>query len=552
MTKSPLVRDTVYGLVEGSETAGTYSWKGIPFAKPPVGPLRWKAPVEPDAWAGTRPAKTFGPSSSQYGRLYGPGANNRYDETIGETLNQAVGSEDCLTLNIWRPAHNERDLPVIYFIYGGSNVSGYTADPLYDGANLAKAANAVVVTANYRLGILGWLNMPALKTGDDPLSDSGNFGTLDQIQVLKFIQRNIANFGGNPGNITVMGESAGATNTFSLLTSPVVVETRPALFHRAVPLSGGLGTAADLPPDSIPIILPDAYSQAQSAKLLTSLLIADGKAADDEAATAYAATLSNAQTADYMRSKSPAELFKQLLTKLVPAGLGGTSHIADGTVVANTPIAAIKAGKYMKVPVLAGNTKDEGRLFFHFLAVWPKPGGKSAMRISDADRFKLMIHYDPDAAPTVTLSDLIEPSYLPIDAPETGYHARLAQFGERLFENNSDAILNALKAMQPEVWHYRFDWDKEPAPWNDVYGAVHLLDLFFVFGNFGPSLLSNVIGGKANESGRLALSAVMMKSVGAFARTGDPNTPELGMNWPAWPKQLHFDASLTDKQISVS
>ena len=109
--------------------------------------------------------QTFGNACVQYGRIYGPGSNNTYDQTIATTLNQAVGSEDCLYLNIWRPATGEANLPVIVFIHGGSNVSGYTADPVYDGAALAKAANAVVVTANYRVGIFGWLDLPQLKTG---------------------------------------------------------------------------------------------------------------------------------------------------------------------------------------------------------------------------------------------------------------------------------------------------------------------------------------------------------------------------------------------------
>ena len=125
----------------------------------------------------------------QYGRIYGPGANNRYDATIGTTLNQAVGSEDCLYLNIWRPADAiAATCPVIVFVHGGSNVSGYTADPVYDGAALAKTANAVVVTVNYRLGIFGFLNLAQLKTGTDAQEDSGNFALLDIIKALQFIQ----------------------------------------------------------------------------------------------------------------------------------------------------------------------------------------------------------------------------------------------------------------------------------------------------------------------------------------------------------------------------
>ena len=148
---APELRETRYGLVRGvndSAASGTYVWKGIPFARPPVGDLRWQPPVAPEAWQGERDATRFGQACLQIGRIYGPGANNRFDETIGQTLNTPVGSEDCLTLNIWRPANEQGQLPVLLFLHGGSAISGYTADPVYDGAALARAAGAVVVTAN--------------------------------------------------------------------------------------------------------------------------------------------------------------------------------------------------------------------------------------------------------------------------------------------------------------------------------------------------------------------------------------------------------------------
>ena len=272
-------RRTQYGPVVGvddSRRSGTYAWKGIPFARPPVGELRWKAPVEPVRWKAPRAAKQFGNACVQYGRIYGPGANNRYDASIGTTLNTAVGSEDCLYLNIWAPAdrrgrdrdddrdrhdHDRRDddkggLPVIVFVHGGSNVSGYTADPVYDGAALAKAANAVVVSVNYRLGIFGFLNLPQLKSGNDAQEDSGNFALLDIIQALRFVRRDIDNFGGDPKNITLMGQSAGAINVYALLTTPATVEARPRLFHRAAPLSGGISLASNLPPGRLPTLNP--------------------------------------------------------------------------------------------------------------------------------------------------------------------------------------------------------------------------------------------------------------------------------------------------------
>lgn len=551
---SPVVRNTVYGPIEGvndAPSSGTYFWKGVPFAKPPVGPLRWKAPVEPDAWSDPLPTKKFGNPSIQYGRIYGPGLNNTYDATIGTTLNQAVGSEDCLTLNIWRPAGDETNLPVIYFIYGGNNVCGYTADPVYDGAALAKLANAVVVTANYRVGVFGWLNVPQLKTGANAQDDSGNFGTLDQILTLKFINKNIASFGGNPGNVTLMGESAGAMNVYSLLTSPQVVGASPQLFHRAIPLSGGLALPSELPPGCVPTILPAAASLAQGNMLLQCLLVADGKAADQAAAAEYVDTLTDAQVADYLRSKTPTEIFTQLLTKLAPAGMGSSSHVPDGVVVANSPLAAIQAGNYLKVPVLVGITRDETKLFAIFLALSPALGGVPGMVVSDAERFAMMAQFNPDEPTTLTAQDVINPAYLPMDAPTTGYNARMALLNKLLFIANGTVMLNALKAQQDQVWHYQFDWAQEAAPWNEIYGAAHAFDLPFVFGNFGPSLFANVVGGAANEAGRLALSNAMMQSIAAFAQNGDPNNASLGTTWPTWPQKLIFDATLTDARISV-
>ncbi|MES2073158.1 MAG: carboxylesterase family protein [Pseudomonadota bacterium] len=550
---SPVLRSTAYGQIEGvddSAASGTYFWKGVPFAKAPVGALRWKAPVEPDAWSATLPAKSFGNACAQYGRIYGPGANNKYDASIATTLNTAVGSEDCLTLNVWRPSSSAGNLPVIYFIYGGSNVSGYTADPVYDGAALAKAANAVVVTANYRVGLFGWFGLPQLKTGADAISDSGNFGTLDQIQTLKFINKNIANFGGNPGNVTVMGQSAGAMNIYALLVSPLIVNGNPKLFHKAIPISGGLSLASELPAGSIPLLQPVAYAVAQGNALLNSLLIADGKATDNASAAAYAATQSNVQIADYMRSKTPAELFGKLLTSVAAAGLSGNSHIPEGVVVPPSPMAAISAGNYLKVPVLAGSTAEEGKLFAPFLALSPALGGVSGLIVSDATRFAQMANYNPDS-PSLTVNDLINPVYLPVSAPGTGFNARTAVLTSIFLLPNANNAMNALKSQQANVWYYQFNWAREPAPWNDVYGAAHAFDLPFIFGNFGPSVFSNAVNSTANKPGRLELSGAMMSTVAAFVTNGDPNNAALGVSWPAWPKKLIFDASLTNKSISV-
>lgn len=546
----PLVRKTHLGEVRGSEdaAAGSYSWKGIPFAKAPVGALRWQPPQEPDAWTSARTTTAFGPACAQYGRIYGPGANNRYDESIATTLNQAVGSEDCLYLNVWRPNNGDENLPVIVFFHGGSNVSGYTADPMYDGAALAKAANAVVVTPNFRLGILGFINMPQLKTGDGA-TDSGNFTMLDSIKALQFVRANAKAFGGNPDNVTIAGQSAGAINVWALQTSPAMTAANPKLFHRTVPLSGGISLASNLPAGSLPTLNPASVYLAQGNLLLQNLVIADGLATDAASAQAYLAGRTKAQIAEYLRGKTPGQLFTTLLTKLALLGLAGSGPIPDGQVVATDPVGAINAGNYVKVPVLAGNTRDEGKLFPSFL---PLVGGTGNARIvTDAQLFANHFSYNPNAAPQTTVEQWIAPSYLPVNAPTTGFTARAESLNRIFFLASRDNVLNALKTKQENVWYYRFDWDEQPAPWNDVYGAVHVVDLPFLFGNFGPSLFGNVWFNTANRPGRMELSAAMMQTMATFARNGDPNNTALGVAWPAWPRTLVLDATPAAKAIRV-
>ena len=538
----PVVRATTWGPVQGSSdtASGTYSWKGIPFAQPPVGALRWKAPADPAPWTATLTATRFGNACLQNGRIYGPGSNNTYDSTIGTTLNTPVGSEDCLTLNVWRPATDTANLPVIFFVYGGSNISGYTADPTYDGAALAKSANAVVVTANYRVGVLGFMNLAQLKTGANAAEDSGNFALLDLIQALKFVKNNAATFGGNAGNVTLIGQSAGAINVWALLTSPLAT----GLFHKAMPMSGGISLASNLPSGTIPTLNPATTYAAQGNALLAKLLIADGKATDTASAQAYIATQTSAQIADYLRAKAGGTI----LTTVLTGGLTGSGPIPDGTVIPTDPVAAIMAGHYNKMPVLASNTAEEGKLFAPFLTLL---GGPAGFKISDATRFTMMQTFNPDAPTTLTENDILDPAYAPSNTPTTGWTAKTALLTQIFMVPSRDNVLNALKTQQPDVWYYQFKWAQEPAPWNTIYGAAHAFDLPFIFGNFGPSLFSNAANSTANKPGRLALSAAMMASISAFARNGDPNNSALGTTWGTWPAKLIFDATPAQAVIST-
>ena len=189
-----------------------------------------------DPWTGVGSAKEFADACTQIGGLFGPAPKGKDYSAVWETFYKPIGSEDCLYLNIWSPSPATAKLPVIVFIHGGSNVVGAAFDPLHVGGNLARSANAVVATVAYRLGVMGWFSHPAFNTGD-PLRDSGNFAVLDLIQSLKFVKNNIAGFGGDPDNVTIMGHSAGSTNVNALVVSPLAA----GLFHKAVSLSGGGG-----------------------------------------------------------------------------------------------------------------------------------------------------------------------------------------------------------------------------------------------------------------------------------------------------------------------
>jgi para-nitrobenzyl esterase len=536
----PELRETAYGPLRGvddSTASGTYYWKGVPFARPPVGALRWQPPAEPVAWQGEREARQFGPACLQIGRMYGPGANNRFDDTIASTLGQPVGSEDCLTLNIWRPATAAEKLPVLLFIHGGSAISGYTADPLYDGAALARAANAVVVTANYRLDILGYMHLPQMQAGAPA---TGNFALLDNLQALRYIQQNIARFGGDAGNVTLMGQSAGATNVLALLAS----ESARGLFHKLVPISGGLSLPSNLPAGVLATLKPASAYATQSAQLLAHLIVADGLAADLGAAATVAAGWSPAQVAAYLRGKDARVLLQTLAAK----GLTGAGPIPDGLLLPADPMAALAAGRYNRMPVMAGYTAEEGKLFAPLLAAL---GGKPGFKIDDAVRFRMMQTFDAQAANAPGLADIIDASYLPVDTPVTGYNARMAQLTQLFAAPSRDQLLTTLRSQQAEVWNYRFDWARQPAPWNQVYGAAHAFDLPFLFANFGPSVFSRVSNTSANAPGRLALSGAMVASLKAFMQTGNPQNPALGREWTPWPASLVFDAGLEATSIRL-
>ncbi|MGH8674856.1 MAG: carboxylesterase/lipase family protein, partial [Burkholderiales bacterium] len=213
---------TKYGELLGERGRGVLVFRGIPYARPPVGALRYRPPQRLDPWTGVRDARAFGPAAPQYA-----GA-------LASALRFLVGrtSEDCLYLNVWTPAADSGRRPVLVWIHGGAFIIGAGSQSLYDGSVLARRGDVVVVTINYRLGALGFLRLRELSEGRIPAT--GNEGLLDQIAALEWVRDEIAAFGGDPGNVTIFGESAGAMSCATLLGSP----RAQGLFHRTILQSG--------------------------------------------------------------------------------------------------------------------------------------------------------------------------------------------------------------------------------------------------------------------------------------------------------------------------
>lgn len=543
-----LVRATEFGQIEGMTDGKILSWYGVPFAKPPVGALRWQPTQPPAAWTGVRGAKEYPEACAQIGGLFGPAPRGKDYSAIHETFYKPIGSEDCLYLNIQRPATHDTGLPVLVYIHGGSNVVGASFDPLYANGNLAANANVIVVTVAYRLGMMGWFAHPAFNTGDAQ-RDSGNFALLDLIQSLKFVKNNISNFGGDPGNVTIAGQSAGSTNVNALIVAPGAA----GLFHKAISMSGGLGGSST------------TSAVAKSNAIINAMLIKDRLATDKPSADAYRTGQSAEWIRNYLMTKSAADLYglqvdptggrwgtgsRTFEPGSTTATLWGTvAPIADGVVLPTNATNAVRAGTFNKVPLLVGNTAEEGKLF------------SSAFKVDDYTRVKWMNGQYLGTISGLQLQDLVDSTIVnPLTVDN--YNAYTFNNPNRIVPGPSITTAAFLSlgvasntAFYPQVpvYMYNFKWNKEPAPWNDFYGAWHTEDIPFLFGSFGLSL--NAFGWTAlNEPGRLALSNIMQKSVSAFMRTGDPNNASLGATWEQWtpsaPKKMGFDATLSAAAVA--
>ena len=494
------------GELVGFSAEGAQVWRGIPFAEPPVGELRWKAPRPPQPWPGLLEALEYGEACPQF-------------EMSGETVS---GQEDCLTLNIHAPAAaaaGEGGLPVMFFIHGGGNTIG--SAEVYDASRLAAENGVVVVTIHYRLGVLGWLAHSALReVAATPEDASGNFATLDMIRALRWVNENIAAFGGDPGNVTIFGESAGGVNVYSLLLAPPA----KGLFHRAIAQSG-FATSFPMAEAENATDHPEAPGlPGSSTDVLLALLQREGKAADRESAKALLAAMDSAAIRTYLDGLSAEEL----LASFSGGGAMGGMYFSpwvfrDGHVILDEePLDAFRAGHHNRVPTIVGTNRDEHRLFQAFVSPHVSHFVGMPLRIRDLGRYQTV-----------------------------------AEYGSKLWKaSGADEPATAMRASQrAEVWVYRFDWDEEPSLlWldlADLIGAAHALELLFVFGGTDSELADGLL--VEDVASAEELSRQMRSYWAHFARTGDPDRGQEGdlPRWPAWaaegsgekPRFLVFDSA---------
>jgi para-nitrobenzyl esterase len=520
----PTTVTTKYGRIEGLyNSEDTVAWTGVPFAKPPVGDLRWKAPQNPDPWWGEVLDTTQAcvPCTQL----------ETADNWIRKPWALEGSSEDCLYLSIYRPKTCEKYLPVYVYIHGGSNNFGTAND--YDGSVIARESNMVVVVVQYRLGPLGWLTHPSLRHGGSALDDSGNFGTLDNIKALEWIQRNIEAFGGNPENVTITGESAGAHNVMNLVISPLA----KGLFHRAMSQSGGMTT------DTV------AEGEAQADDNIKALLAADGLEA-----------VPGGDVEDYLRSKSAAEIFEAYFKSYQT--LPTYDAYQDGVILPGSVVSTIQSGHYNKVPIILGANEFETKSFLPLYRVpVPSSDGKTWFDLIEV----LESVDDPDG---LKLDEV-----LPTPADKL-YYQTFAYNGSRSWRATFvDERARALREQQKQVYAYLFKWGGNsnigsgPWPFDFIYGPGHAMEISFFFGG-DTSLWGYGYSPENDTAGRQALSEAMMAYLSNFARTGNPNHADWGRwhkeddsglpEWQTWnngggkPKIMEFDANFNSTVLNMS
>ncbi len=454
------------GVLQGVQAAGVVAYKGVPYAQPPVGVLRWRAPVPAAPWTGVRDAAAFGHACPQPPQdpkgLYSGGL--------------ASMSEDCLTLNVWAPA-GAKKLPVMVWIHGGALIGGGSSEPLYDGTKLAKQG-VVLVSINYRLGLLGYFAHPAL-SAESPQHLSGNYGLLDQIEALKWVRDNIAAFGGDPSQVTIAGESAGGLSAIALLASPEA----KGLFNKAIVESGYM----------------PAYRALHEETLGLRSAEAEGAALGDKA---------GAKTADQLRAANIVTLFMAgVATGWQP------EPVIDGVVLKRQLAETFARGEQAKASVLAGFNEGEIRSLMFLM---PRAPATPEAYMADVKR-----RFGDKAEAYLAVYPGTDPKADVMASIRDGLYGFAAQYLVR-----QQAAIG-----QPSyLYYFRHSTPAEKA--RDL-AAFHASELPYVFGQVGEgALLGPNWPRPPLTAEETALSDAMLSYWASFVRTGVPTAA----GEAAWPR----------------
>jgi para-nitrobenzyl esterase len=458
-----LAQGQLQGVVDGQ----TWSFRGIPYAAPPVGNLRWALPAPPAPWTGVRSASAFASNCVQIS-----------DGGID-------GSEDCLYLNVWTPTTSlVGSHPVMFFTHGGGLSQGAGSDPLYEGADLAQHTDAVIVTINYRLGGLGFLAHADLSSENTPPT-SGNYGVLDQLAALRWVKANIGSFGGDPGRVTIFGESAGATSTAIQVLSPL----GKGLFEQAIVESTGIFPS-----------LPDLTAAETAGAGIATSLGCSASSGTAACLRAVPAATVIAKTAVYDWT-FPDLLVENLGYRLLP--------VVDDYLLAAQPFDSFKAGTHNHVPIILGNNATEAG---YFAAMKQIPAVTSVATYTTAMNQLLGSNASAVLGQYPAASDSAAFDTYLTALTDGGFVCRTRTLARAILQGQS----------QP-VYRYLFT-DTLRGP-QAIYGSFHTLELFFLFRTLGSY-------GYPTDSQDDAVSASLQRYWGNFATLASPND-STAVPWPA-------------------
>jgi para-nitrobenzyl esterase len=490
---SPIVK-TSCGSVRGWSRDGILGFLGIPYGAPTGGSARFMPPQPPPGWSGVRDTRVYGNTCPQIPLGLSPFARRapgqapppptELQKEIGTLFSRGKdepkAGEDCLVLNVWTRAADAAKRPVMVWLHGGGFAVGSGSLPVYDGARLAARGDVVVVTLNHRLNVFGYLYLGEAAGGD--FAESGNVGMLDIVAALKWVRDNISGFGGDPGNVTIFGESGGAGKVSVICAMPAA----KGLFHKAIMQSGPCLKIAD-----------KARGAAIARQLLKDLNIDAGKISD----------LQNLDAGTLAAAAEAAEL--KVAPRVLGFGPGGMIPLVDGVVLPHHPFDSVASPESAHVPFLVGSTKDEAVMF-----AAPLPGFG---QFTDAKVLEFLGPLAGARAPQALdlykkLHPADSPSYLLVDAV-TDFWMRQAA--------NQVAELKARQARAP-AYVYVLEWEISP-----TLRTPHGTDVSLVFDNIAAS------SGISAAAGAQAMSDQMSAAWIAFARTGNPDTPKIP-HWPAY------------------